>query len=193
MNTRSSSLQGRLIACLVAVGVSIFAAHFAAAQTEADPSAEPAKTGYALGAGDKLKITVFGEEDLSGEFEVDGSGTLAFPLLGNIKAGGLTPRDVETAIASKLSEGFIVNPRVNIEVLNARPFFILGEVNKPGSYPYVSDMRVINAITVAGGYTPRARTGRVMVRKAGSSDEVELLEDASIQPGDVVRVTERFF
>lgn len=151
--------------------------------------------GYTLGAGDKVKMTVFGEEDLSGEFEVDGTGSLALPLIGEIDVGGKTPRQTEQAIAAKLSAGYLVNPRVNIEVMNFRPFFILGEVNKPGSYPYVNDMTVISAVALAGGYTSRAVTGHVYVKRASdpSKKETEMPEDAKISPGDVIRVDERFF
>lgn len=150
---------------------------------------------YTLGPGDKIRLTVFGEEDLSGEFEVDGTGTLAIPLVGQINAGGKTPREVEQQITSTLSGGYLVNPRVSMEVLNFRPFFILGEVNKPGSYPYVNDMSVISAVALAGGYTARAVTGKVYIKRANdpSRKEVQIQEDAKVYPGDVIRVDERFF
>lgn len=150
---------------------------------------------YTLGPGDKIRLTVFGEEDLSGEFEVDGTGTLALPLVGQMQAGGRTPREVEQQITKTLSDGYLVNPRVSMEVLNFRPFFILGEVNKPGSYPYVNDMSVISAVALAGGYTPRAVIGKVYIKRASDSSrkEVEAPEDAKVYPGDVIRVDERFF
>ncbi len=147
-----------------------------------------------LGPGDKVRLNVFGEEDLSGEFEIDNTGSLAIPLVGEISARGLTQRELERKIASVLEEGYLKNPRVNIEVLNFRPFFILGEVNKPGSYPYANDMNVINAVALGGGYTTRAKTGKVVVRRASSPEKEEWLsEDASVFPGDVLRVEERFF
>lgn len=148
---------------------------------------------YTLDAGDKIRLTVFGEEELSGEFEVDGAGGLALPLIGVVEARGENVRALEQKITAQLSEGYLVNPRVNIEVLNFRPFFILGEVNQPGSYPYVSGITALNAVAMAGGYTYRARKGRVMVKRGGNSDEIELQEDEVIQPGDIIRVTERFF
>lgn len=150
---------------------------------------------YTLGPGDKIRLTVFGEEDLTGEFEVDGTGTLAIPLAGEISAGGKTPREVEQQITKTLSDGYLVNPRVSMEVLNFRPFFILGEVNKPGSYPYVNDMSVISAVALAGGYTARAVTGKVYVKRANdpTRKEVQIPEDAKVYPGDVIRVDERFF
>lgn len=147
-----------------------------------------------LGPGDKVKLTVFGEEDLSGEFEIDSTGSLAMPLVGEIPVRGLTPRELEKKLTSVLEGGYLKNPRVNIEVLNFRPFFILGEVNKPGSYPYANDMTVINAVALAGGYTTRAKTGQVKIRRASAPDvEAWAREDEYIFPGDVLRVDERFF
>ncbi|MCP5405881.1 MAG: polysaccharide export protein [Pseudomonadaceae bacterium] len=165
------------------------------AQAATAPRGVNTAGGYTLGAGDKVKMTVFGEDDLSGEFEVDGTGMLALPLIGELHVGGMTPRGAEQAIADRLSQGYLVNPRVNLEVMNFRPFFILGEVNKPGSYPYVNDMTVISAVALAGGYTARAATGHVFVKRAADAArrEVELPEDAKIFPGDIIRVDERFF
>lgn len=148
-----------------------------------------------LGPGDKVKLTVFGEEDLSGEFEIDSTGSLAMPLVGEIPVKGLTPRELEKKITEVLNKGYLVSPRVNIEVLNFRPFFILGEVNKPGSYPYVNDLNIINAVALGGGYTSRAKTGKVTLIRASdpSRKEQTVGEDTKVYPGDVVRVEERFF
>lgn len=169
----------------------------AAAAAAALKSANPIKANLApgqLGPGDKVKVTVFGEEDLSGEFEIDTTGSLAMPLVGEIPVRGLTPRELEKKIAGVLEAGYLKSPRVNIEVLNFRPFFILGEVNKPGSYPFSNDMNVINAVALGGGYTTRAKTGKVVVRRATSPDKEEWIgEDSSVYPGDVLRVEERFF
>ena len=150
---------------------------------------------YKLGAGDRLKINVFGEESLSGEFEIDGQGVVALPLLGNIKAGGNDVRQLEIDMVAKLKDGYLVNPRVSVEVLNFRPFFILGEVRSPGSYPYVNGLKVLNAVALSGGYTYRARTDRVLIRHGGEPKEKEFEagEDSRVMPGDVIMVTERFF
>lgn len=152
-----------------------------------------AEDSYKLGSGDRLKIVVFGEESLSGEFEVDGDGMVAFPLIGNMKAGGTDVRHFESDIAAKLKDGYLINPRVGIEVLNFRPFFIIGEVKNPGSYPYVNGLTVLNAVALSGGFTHRARTDRVLLRNASNSKEKEIGEDGKVMPGDVIRVTERFF
>lgn len=156
---------------------------------------EAASSSYKLGSGDRLKVIVFGEESLSGEFEIDGQGMVALPLIGNMNAGGIDVRKFETDITEKLKDGYLINPRVSIEVLNFRPFFILGEVKNPGSYPYVNGLTVLNAVALAGGYTHRARTDRVLLRHGNDSKEkeIEIGEDGKVMPGDALRVTERFF
>ena len=111
---------------------------------------------YKLGAGDKLRVTVFGEKDLSGNFDVNDQGIVALPLIGPVALGGKTINEAEALITQKYGKNYLVNPRVTVEVLNYRPFYILGEVQKPGSYPYVSGLTVLNAVALAGGYTPRA-------------------------------------
>ena len=150
---------------------------------------------YTLGSGDRVRVTVFGEEELSGEFEVDGLGAISLPLIREVQAGGLGLRQLEQAITEKLLDGYLKNPRVSIEVLNYRPFYILGEVNQPGSYPYVSGMTVLNAVALAGGYTYRAKkTGLLIARANGSAlGEQPATEETVVLPGDILKVPERFF
>jgi polysaccharide export outer membrane protein len=148
---------------------------------------------YRLGSGDRLRVTVFGESELSGEFQVDGAGTVAMPLIGEVRARGLTVREFEKAVTSALQDGYLRRPQVSVEVLNFRPFYILGEVQRPGSYPYVDGMTVLNAVVLAGGYTYRARTNRLTIRRANEAEEREVGDDAVVLPGDVIRIPERFF
>ena len=150
---------------------------------------------YKLGTGDKIRVTVFGEKDLSGDFDVNDQGMVALPLIGPTKLTGKTISEAEAQITASYGKDYLVNPRVNVEVLNYRPFFILGEVKNPGSYPYVNGMTVVNAVALAGGYTPRAKRDHIMVKRAAKpgSGEQEVSEDSLILPGDVVRVPERFF
>jgi protein involved in polysaccharide export with SLBB domain len=150
---------------------------------------------YRLGTGDKVRVTVFGEKELSGDFDVNDQGVVALPLIGPTKLAGRTISEAEAQITTSYGKDYLVNPRVNVEVLNYRPFFILGEVQKPGSYPYVNGMTVVNAVALAGGYTPRAKRDHVMVKRAAKAGagEQEVGEDAIILPGDVIRVPERFF
>lgn len=149
---------------------------------------------YKLGPGDKVRVTVFGEEELSGEFEVDGAGSLSLKAIGRMQVGGLSLPEVEQMIAAKYkSSGYLRNPRVSAEVVNRRPFFILGEVEKRGSYPYVNGMTVAQAVAIAGGYTYRASKSRITVQRFGRSTQERVTEDEPIFPGDTIRVPERFF
>ena len=150
---------------------------------------------YRLGSGDKIKVTVFGHEDLSGEFEVDGSGNVSLPLIRNVPAQGLTVSQLEQAVIDRLQPDYLKDPSVSVEVLNYRPFYIYGEVNQPGSYPYVSGMSVLNAIAMAGGFTYRAKKSEVQIIRAddASKSPSEGGPDTQVLPGDVIEVPERFF
>ena len=150
---------------------------------------------YRLGTGDKVRVTVYNEPTLSGDFDVTDQGMVSLGLIGPVEIGGKTIPEAEALITQRYGKDYLVNPRVNVEVLNYRPFFILGEVTKPGSYPYVNGMTVVNAVALAGGYTPRANKDRIYVKRAANpgAGEQRVQEDAVILPGDVVRVAERFF
>jgi protein involved in polysaccharide export with SLBB domain len=150
---------------------------------------------YRLGPGDKVRVTIFNEKDLSGDFEVNDQGEIALPLIGQVKVRGKTISEAEALFTQKYNADYLVNPRINVEVLNYRPFFILGEVKNPASYPYQNGMTIINAVALAGGYTPRANKGRILVKRADHAEagEQPVAEDAPVLPGDIIRVTERFF
>lgn len=158
-------------------------------------SAQALAQSYLLGPGDKLRVIVFQEPDLSGEFEVDSAGMVSLPLIEPISAQGMTIGEFQSAIAAKLSAGYLVNPRVSAEVLNYRPFYITGEVNRPGEYPYVAGMNILKAIAMAGGTTYRANTKRIYLTrgKEGKESVVEPTPDVIIMPGDFIRIPERFF
>ena len=154
----------------------------------------PDESTYNVGAGDKIKVTVFRHPDLSGEFQLDGAGNFAMPLIGEVRAGGLTTRSLEQQIVSQLQDGYLIEPQVSIEVLNYRPFYILGEVKNPGSYPFVNGMTVLNAVALAGGYTYRADQDDILLKRGGSNTEgYAVTGDTNLLPGDVVEVQERFF
>jgi polysaccharide export outer membrane protein len=150
---------------------------------------------YVLGNGDKLRLTVFEEADLSGEYTIDGSGYLRLPLVGQVHAAGFTAPQLEGAIANALSQGYLKSPRVSVQVSTYRPFYIIGAVAKPGEYPYVNHMTALNAIALAGGFTPGAVESVVYIRREGSNTEERLRADRStlVHPGDVVRVNTTFF
>jgi protein involved in polysaccharide export with SLBB domain len=159
-------------------------------------AAYASRTGYdyALGPGDKLRLTVYGETDLSGEFTIDGSGFARLPLIGQVRAAGYTSQQLEAVIGSALSQGYLKSPRVSVEVTTYRPFYIIGAVNRPGQYPYVDHMTALNAVALAGGFTSGAVESVVFVRREGSNQEVEVPADRTteIYPGDVVKVHNTF-
>jgi protein involved in polysaccharide export with SLBB domain len=154
-----------------------------------------AQTEYVLGSGDKLKVTVFGSEDLSGESEIDPAGQVTLPLIGQVPAAGKTIPQLEGEIRKRLSPDFVKNPRLSIEVENYRPFYIIGEVKNPGSYPFVANMSVVNAIALAGGYTYRANKDEVLITRASDTSRkaVPAQRTDTVLPGDVIEVKERLF
>ena len=159
------------------------------------PQAAPQSAVYRLGTGDKVRVTVFGEDDLSGEFQVDGSGFIAMPLIGQVQAMSLSSDQLAGTITNRLQDGYLVAPRVSVAVSAYRPFYIIGQVNKPGEYPYVNDMSALNAVALAGGYTDAANESSIYVRANGDADEHWAAADSTtrIHPGDVVRVPKSAF
>jgi polysaccharide export outer membrane protein len=150
---------------------------------------------YRLGIGDKLRVIVFNEEALSGEFQVNSGGNISLPLVGEVRALGETTDSVGKATEAKLADGYLRDPKVSIEVLTFRPFFILGEVKNPGQYPFANGLTALNAIASAQGFTPRADEKVVWIRNAGAAQEqlYRLTPDLRIRPGDTIRIGERLF
>jgi protein involved in polysaccharide export with SLBB domain len=149
-----------------------------------------------LGPNDRLRITVFGQPTLTGEYTLDGNGVLAFPLIGNVPANGVTTSQLQQAIAAKLKPDYMVNPNVSAEIVTRRPFYVIGEVQKPGNYAYVSDMTAVNAIAMAGGFTRRARKNDFYIRRLDKDGKVVRIEANAgtvLQAGDTLEVRERVF
>jgi len=176
---------------LIAVTVVALMCGLAGAARAAGAAGDP----YKLSSGDRIRVTVYGEPDLSGEFDVSDQGYVALPLIGQIVVKGMTPSAIEKIVTDKLGQNYLVNPRVNVEVINYRPIYVIGEVKTPGQYPYASGLRVVNAVALAGGYTPRARKSPLYVKHADdpTGTEHEVSEETVVLPGDVIRVAERFF
>jgi|CXWL01.1.fsa_nt_gi polysaccharide export outer membrane protein len=149
---------------------------------------------YRLGPGDQLRITVFGEAELTGLFQVGSQGVIAYPLVGDVQGQGLTVIEFTERLQTAL-QAFIRQPNVSVEVANYRPFFILGEVQRPGTYPYSANLTVQNAVATAGGFTYRANRGRVYIRHANEPAEhaYPLTITTPVLPGDTVRIGERLF
>lgn len=150
---------------------------------------------YRLATGDELRITVYGEERLSGAFKVDGQGRIAYPLVGEVVAQGLATNELEETLRAALEDGLVNQPSVTIEVTNYRPYFILGEVGRAGEFPYLDGLTVFSAVARAGGFTYRADQKRVFIRHRNGAEEqlYRLTGDTPVQPGDTIRITERLF
>ncbi|HEU5133750.1 MAG TPA: polysaccharide biosynthesis/export family protein [Steroidobacteraceae bacterium] len=156
---------------------------------------DQAGAAYLLGAGDSLRITVFGEADLSGTFKISDNGALVMPLVGQVSAAGLSVPELQKRLANQLNVKAVKSPDVTIQIEEYRPFFILGEVKNPGSYPYVPEMTVLTAVAIAGGFTFRASEDEVSVtrKRNGAASEARASRAARVLPGDVVYVFERHF
>jgi polysaccharide biosynthesis/export protein len=181
------------ILCLIASGPGMRLVASASAQQALAPAASVAT--YVLGSTDRIRLKVYGEPDISGEYEIDAGGNVSVPLAGHIKAAGSTTRQLEKSIASALAKGIVRDPRVNVEIVSYRPYYILGEVKKSGEYPYRLGLTVMDAVASAGGFTYRANENKVYLRRAGAGAEETYALDAPVPvfPGDNIRVPERFF
>jgi protein involved in polysaccharide export with SLBB domain len=149
-----------------------------------------------LQAGDKLRITVYGEDSLTGQYDINPAGYVSMPLIGAIRAAGRSQSEFGRDIASRyLRGGFLQDPKVTVTVAEFQPFYVLGEAERPGEYPFRSGLNVHTAVAMAGGFTYRASRSSVLIRHVG--DEVwrqySLAEPVPIAPGDVIRVPERYF
>jgi polysaccharide biosynthesis/export protein len=154
-------------------------------------STPDAEANYRLGPGDKLDVNVLGAENLSGEYSVADNGTISTPLIGEVKAVGLTRTQLEQELARKLADGYVRNPRISVTIVEYRPFYIYGEVNRPGKYNYSAGMRVLSAVSVASGFTPRADTDYVVISRNGR--EWRAAGTTPILPDDLIKVPQRFF
>lgn len=177
--------------CLALAGLSSAPAR----AVEASGEAVRVIPAYKLGADDKIRIITFGEDSLSGEFLVSGSGKVSLPLVGDVQAAGLTIPEFQEEVQTALKAGYLKDPKVSIEVLTYRPFYILGEVQKPGEYPYSNGLTVLNAVATANGFTYRANTRKVFIKRADSPTEeaYPLTSTTPVAPGDTIRIAERFF
>ena len=153
------------------------------------------ETGYRLGAGDRLTVRVAGEDELTNDYLVDGAGNISMPYIQTVHVAGLSAPETEKLVATRLRGGYLRNPSVSVQVTTSRPFFILGEVNTAGSYPYQANMTVQNAVALAGGYSPRGNQGDVLItrRNVEGTQTFKVPVTTQVYPGDVVFVRERWF
>lgn len=174
-----------LTKCIVLIGF-LFSVHINAQEIEAN---------YEISTDDTVQITVFNEPDLSLErVRIGTNGTISMPLLGQVEVSGLTVQEIEEKLAILLLDGYLKKPKVSVSVLEYRPFYINGEVENPGSYPYRRGLTVEKAITLAGGFTNRADRKKIeLVPEKDKETRGIVGLKASIQPGDVITVNESFF
>jgi polysaccharide export outer membrane protein len=177
---------------IVSAVIALPASAFAQAQT---PTAASLEGSYVLGPMDRVRLKVYGEPDIAGEYEIDSNGQVSIPLAGHIRAAGLTTHQLEREITTALSKGIVRDPRVNVEIALYRPYYILGEVKKGGEYPYRLGLTVMDAVASAGGFTYRANENKVYLRRSGAGVEEVYALDAPILifPGDNIRIPERYF
>jgi polysaccharide export outer membrane protein len=166
---------------------------FSSGDRYAAPATQPVE--YRLDVGDKVKVSVYNEPTLTGEFWVNPDGTLSLPLIGTVPATGKSVGQIAADARTRFADGYLRDPKVSIEVIVFRPFYILGEVAAPGQYPYANGLTAMNAIATAKGFTPRADRDVVRIRKQGESVEANyrLTPELIVFPGDTILVGERFF
>ena len=173
--------------------LSLFSSFFLLLFTVQAVSAEDLSN-YRIGSGDLLSIQVYGEEELSMEIRLSDAGTIAYPFLGELNALGNTIGELTTTIKAGLADGYLLNPSVSITVAEYREFFINGEVEKPGGYPYQPGLTLQKAVAIAGGFTERASKSKLFVARENlNGDPSRVKLNASIQPGDIITIEESFF
>lgn len=191
--------SGRSPACLAAAVCLLLAACGGGAPSATPDDLDRLRTAAAapprLQPGEKIRVTVFGENSLSGEYQIDPSGFISLPLAGTVKAAGLTQNDLAHELEASLRSGYLKDPKVTVSISEFRPFFILGEVEKPGSYPYSSGLNVMSAIATAGGTTYRASQATVMIQHPGEGEmhTYDASKSIPILPGDIIQVPRRYF
>jgi polysaccharide export outer membrane protein len=149
---------------------------------------------YLLDTGDRLRVFVYGQPNLSRLYGVDHGGAISMPLIGRVPARGLTTYQLESAIKARLGTKYVKDPEVTVDVAQNRPFFILGEVRTAGQYPYVNGMTVRSAVAIAGGYSERANQRKIQITRRinGLVEKLDVPDDYVVQPGDTLLVYERF-
>lgn len=151
---------------------------------------------YLIGPADQVKVTVYGEETLLGEFPVDERGVVIIPMIGEVEATGLSKAELKEKITARfVSQGYLSNPLVTVDILAGRSFFIIGEVNKPGRYDYEPALDTFKAIAIAGGYTPRAAKNKILIDRGFGEEKhrMNAQENTPLLPGDSIIVRERIF
>ena len=188
-------IVSRLLRILGALALGLALGEAAMAAPAGPPPAYGGAYDYRLGIGDKIRVIVYGETDLGGDFQIDATGAVRMPMIGQIRAGGMTAHDLENNIRSALAAGYLNDPRVAVEITTYRPFYVVGQVLKPGEYPYSNGLTASSAVALAGGFTPKAVESILYIRHQGESIEQRVAANDAVlvRPGDVVRVDSTTF
>lgn len=175
------------------LAISLALAACATTPTQTLPSINQVE--YRLGAGDRINLVVFREEELSGEFQVNEAGLISLPLVGDIMARGKTLPEFRDDLVALLGREYVRDPQVSLNVINYRPVFVLGEVARPGRFDYSENMTVFALVALAGGFTYRADQSKVFIRHEDGDEEIayRLTSGGAVLPGDTVRIVERYF
>ena len=183
-----------LVLLLACIGLSAGLSAQAARASDAEEAVRVTPA-YRLGADDKIRVITYGEDSLSGDFLVGGAGKVSLPLVGEVQAAGKTIPEFQNEVEAAFRNGYLNDPHVSVEVLTYRPYYILGEVQKPGEYPYSNGLTVLNAVATANGFTYRANTKKVFIKRANSAKEEKypLSSTTPVAPGDTIRIAERYF
>ena len=151
---------------------------------------------YRVAPGDRIRITVLSDPELSAEYEIDSAGLISARMVGRQQVVGMTTTEIEELLRSRYrADGLLRSPRLSVDLINRRPFYLLGEVGRSGSFPYVSGINVAQAIAIAGGFTRRASRTRITIQRFNQTRGMEesVTEDSPVGPGDIIRVPERWF
>ena len=150
---------------------------------------------YLLDTGDQIRILVYDEPDLTVERLITDDGKINFPLVGSIYVTGKTTRQVQKLIHNGLKGDYLLNPSVQVDIITYRPFYIHGEVKKPGAYPYQPGLTVDQAVALGGGFTERASTSKMYIKKAFSpkKSRKKVSLTYSVGAGDTIIIEQSFF
>jgi polysaccharide export outer membrane protein len=194
VSRRALELPTTLFALVLCTGILSACADNSAAPQAFLTTSQSQQT-YRLGVGDKLKVAVYGEQDLSGQLEVNALGTVQVPLIGEVPARGLSLPEFREQVQRRLADGYVKSPKVSVEILSYRPMFVHGEVKNGGEFAFKHGTRLRDAVAMAGGYTYRAEKSYVLLTRDGQQREmsVPMPSEFVLMPGDNIRVPERFF
>jgi len=150
---------------------------------------------YKLNTGDTIRIQVYEENDLNQETKIDDSGVISFPFIGQLRIKGKTPAEIESEITNKLIGDYLIHPKVSVDIVEYRPFYVNGEVQSPGGFPYQPGITVRKAISIAGGFKERASKEKIYIIREDSLDgePVKISLDSKVKPGDIITVEQSFF